>query len=821
MVRKKRRRPRDLQPKQAQNEAQFQEKREAERKLRREKFRLEAAQQRLRQRIEKEFNDFEKQKNRFERRKALLVERAALPVSQRQEHVIDTLLKHRAVIVVGETGSGKTTQLPQFVLKDERLVRPGQAVAVTQPRRVAAMSVARRVAEEAGVVLGSTVGYKVRFDDRTLLAPIRESMHAKQLTPLEHQTRLAFFTDGMLLREMMRDPLLSRFDMVVLDEAHERTIATDVLFGLLRRLLRERANLRVVVMSATLDASYFARFLAPSFYSDSNVRTAPILRIKGRTYPVDVMYLRQTPSDYLAAAVDCVMQAHVRFENDNCDFLVFLPGQDDIEAAERLLKARAKLLPVAEGGISSILPLPLFASLPPAQQQRVFEAAPPNTRKVVLATNIAETSLTIAGVGVVIDAGKAKRRAVISLGKNASSLETLQVENISQAEAWQRSGRAGRERPGVCFRLYSQDDFLDMRSAQLPELLRGSLAQTALSLLALGVNDPPKFDWLDSPKNSTWRNALMQLLSLGAIDTQRNLTKRGATMAALPVDPRLARFLCAAADFVHEPSEDEAVLCDPFHANAFIRDAVTVASMLSLDGAGVFVSPLQQREAADAARAALAHESGDHLTLLRVWRRFVRAGNAHNAMHDDYDDQEEQQTQKDYDEEEDSMTMDTSRNARQARQRWCRQHFVSYRALRRAADVRHQLLQLCQRFDWFLPEGDSEPDASSDIRRQRDLLILQAMLAGFASQTAELTGGRKYRPRGRVTSSLSVSLHPSSSLASGRSPPLVLYTELVHTTRAYMRQCSAVKREWLLDPRIGDGRYFVTAEDSAGRSDRA
>lgn len=516
--------------------------------------------------------------------------RNALPIARYRNLIIDTVRKHRAVVLVGETGSGKTTQVAQYLYEDGMLDAPPKApksssgtgsdphvwrgpkaIVVTQPRRVAAITVARRIAAEMGTSIrpgGATssdrdtnkrwknkeglVGYSVRFDDTT--------------TP---STRLKLATDGMLLREAQMDPLLSRYSVVILDEAHERSLSTDVLFGVVHRAMQRRPDLKVVVMSATLDTSLFERFFKP-------LGSVAKLAIPGRTYPVDVYYAPEPVESYVDAAVTTVLQVAIEKGTEEGDILVFLPGQDDIEDMESMLtakapaletlskkmaeglslaealmeeeenpgnehdpateallastgKAKGKKKPSAESSSASVPPSilqlsihPLYASLAQEAQLSAFEPAPPGKRKVILATNIAETSVTINGIRVVIDTGKVKIRSFSGTSGGSGSVtgvESLQVADVSQAQAIQRTGRAGREAPGECYRLYTEMDYLKLAPQTVPEIARSSLASVLLQLLGMGLkgSEALRFPWLEPPPPAALRRALILLRDLKAI----------------------------------------------------------------------------------------------------------------------------------------------------------------------------------------------------------------------------------------------------------------------------------------------------------------
>jgi len=416
-----------------------------------------------------------------------------------RERLIDAVKKSPVLIVIGETGSGKTTQIPQFLL-DAGLAGPSTGViACTQPRRVAAVTVAQRVAQERGVEVGTEVGYTVRFDDCT-----------------SSRTRLKYMTDGMLLREAMLDPHLKRYRAVILDEAHERTVATDVLLGLLKEARAARgADFRLLVMSATLDAAGFQAYFP-------GARAA---YVEGRLHPVDIMYTMKPQESYLDAAITAALQLHC--DEGPGDALVFLTGQDEIQSAERLIRERAAALP-SDSRRLQLEVVPMYAALPPEAQMRAFAPAPEGTRKIVLSTNIAETSITIPGVRYVIDSGFVKMRAY-----NAHlGAACLEVAPVSKAQARQRSGRAGREAAGRCFRLYTEDAFSQLTATTEPEIKRANLAAVVLQLKSLGIEDILSFDFMDPPPKAALLRALELLYALGALDVKGQLTSPLGTHAS-------------------------------------------------------------------------------------------------------------------------------------------------------------------------------------------------------------------------------------------------------------------------------------------------
>eukprot|EP00850_Spirogloea_muscicola_P021881 SM000266S09826 [mRNA] locus=s266:110340:113616:+ [translate_table: standard] len=499
--------------------------------------------------------------------------RRTLPVWQQKQEFLDMLAKHQIIVLVGETGSGKTTQIPQFVC-ESGFGSAKKQVACTQPRRVAAMSVSRRVADEMDVVIGEEVGYSIRFEDCS--GP---------------KTVLKYLTDGMLLREAMTDPLLERYKAIVLDEAHERTLATDVLFGLLKEVLKNRPDLKLVVMSATLEAEKFQ-----GYFLD-----APLMKVPGRLHPVEIFYTPEPERDYLEAAIRTVVQIHI-CEGPG-DILVFLTGEEEIEDACKKINKEAQNLGDQVGPVKVV---PLYSTLPPAMQQKIFEPAPapvkeggPPGRKIVVSTNIAETSLTIDGIVFVIDPGFAKQKVY----NPRIRVESLLVSPISKASAHQRAGRAGRTQPGKCFRLYTERSFQkDLQEQTYPEILRSNLANVVLTLKKLGIDDLVHFDFMDPPAPETLMRALELLNYLGALDDEGNLTKLGELMSEFPLDPQLSKMLVVSPDFN----------CS--------NEILSITAMLSVPNC--FLRPREAQKAADEAKARFAHIDGDHLTLLNVYHAF-------------------------------------------------------------------------------------------------------------------------------------------------------------------------------------------------------
>ncbi|HQG70101.1 MAG TPA: ATP-dependent RNA helicase HrpA, partial [Rhodoglobus sp.] len=450
-----------------------------------------------------------------------------LPVSQRRDDIADALRANQVIIVAGATGSGKTTQLPKILLELGK-----RSIGHTQPRRIAARTIAERVAQELGQEVGGLVGYQVRFTDR--VGP---------------QTRIKLMTDGILLNEIHRDRDLKKYDAIIIDEAHERSLTVDFLLGYLKQLLPRRPDLTVVITSATIDPESFARHFA-----DASGAPAPIIEVSGRTYPVEIRYrplvaealeaedadldkLDQQNSvadrDYLQGINDALDE--LAREGDG-DVLVFLSGENEIRDAEDAIRGR-----ISAGSMTAGTEvLPLYGRLSAADQHRVFETSrtPGVRRRVVLATNVAETSLTVPGIRYVIDAGTAR----ISRYSVRSKIQRLPIEAISQASANQRSGRSGRTSDGIAIRLYSEEDFARRPEFTEPEILRTNLAAVILQMISLGLGDIASFPFLQPPDSRGIKDGLDLLKELGAVEEMR-ITRIGKQLTQLPLDPRLARMV--------------------------------------------------------------------------------------------------------------------------------------------------------------------------------------------------------------------------------------------------------------------------------------
>ncbi|XP_061559339.1 ATP-dependent RNA helicase DHX33 isoform X2 [Phycodurus eques] len=522
-------------------------------------------------------------------------------------------------------------------------------------------------------------------------------------------------TDGMLLREAIGDPLLLRYTVVVLDEAHERTVHTDVLFGVVKKAQRRRKELgkiplKVIVMSATMDVDLFSEYFNKS----------PVLYLEGRQHHIQIFYTKQAQSDYLQAALVTVFQIHQEAPPSH-DILVFMTGQEEIEALARTCRDVAKHLPDNCGPMAVV---PLYASLPPTQQLRVFQAAPKGCRKVILSTNIAETSVTISGIKYVVDTGMVKAKRF----NPDSGLEVLAVQRVSKAQAWQRAGRAGREDSGICYRLYTEQEFDHLIPTTVPEIQRCNLASVMLQLMALGIQDVMNFDFMSKPSPEAICFAVAHLELLGAVDRNNGqvaLTALGKKMSSFPLEPRYAKTILLSPDY------------------SCSEEILSIVSLLSVDT--VLYNPPARREEVLAVRKKFMSSEGDHMTLLGIYRAFKKvSGN------------------KD----------------------WCRENFVNSRNMGLVKDVQGQLREICLKLNLKLESCGAD---TGKVRR----CLAHAMFIN----AAELQADGSYLA---LDSRQSVAIHPSSVLFQAK-PAYVVFNELLHTSRCYMRDLCLVDADWLLD----------------------
>ena len=709
------------------------------------------------------------QSNLDKKQRALARQRSLLPIWSYTSHIrLSFQLGRDVMLLVGETGSGKSTQVPQYLLSEPWC---RNQIAVTQPRRVAAISLARRVADEMNSHLGtsspdSKVGYSVRFDYNCSPA-----------------TRIKYLTEGMLMQELLRDPWLTKYSAVVVDEVHERSVNVDLILAFLRKIVtsdkrgRKGVPLKVAVMSATTDIESIFHFFDCGFdrslqgqhtsqssnqpisgttigpksdsswdgFSDSDQdpgrelkqvtsRHISTCHVEGRQHPVDIFYLSEPCHDYLEESFNTVKKIN-RAEPIPGDILVFVTGQDTVEALESLLK---KYVLDLEPEVPKLLVLPLFAALPRTAQQAIFQPTPTQIRKIIVATNVAETSVTIPGVRYVVDSGLAKVKEY----RSQLDLESLLVKPISKSSAIQRAGRAGREAPGKCYRLYTERDYLAFDQNTVPEILKSDLATSVLNMKARGVDDVTNFPLLSRPNLESTKQALINLYRLGTLDEKGAITTAGKQMARLPIPPPMSRAIVSAVE-----TRNPGILLDTIDI---------VAALAGADRPFLPIDTEEKREEAQEARKSLFRREGDHLTCLA-------AVQAYAAEHAD-------------------------------RTTWCKNHFVSHRAMRSIMDARKQLRALCAQQKMLDRSAieDSDRESRFTATPEQATQLLKCFMKGFAANTARLMPDGSYR---KCEGNHIVAIHPSSVLW-GKRVEAIMYTESVFTQRNYARSVSAVQLDW-------------------------
>lgn len=627
-----------------------------------------------------------------------------LPVSQAREEIMRQVREHAVVIVCGDTGSGKTTQLPKMLLEMGCGIRG--RIGCTQPRRLAAVSMAKRVADELGVPLKGTVGYQVRFD---------ESFSA--------QTSIKFMTDGILLAEMPHDRLWMQYDALIIDEAHERSLNIDFILGCLKRLLEQRADLKVVISSATLDAERFSAFF----------NGAPIVRVEGRRFPVEDFYLPPNDEDedlerQVLRGIDWITDVDAAG-----DVLVFLPGEREIHDVAELLRGR-------RWAHTEILPL--YARLSLSEQQKVFTVG--GRRRIVLSTNVAETSLTIPAIRYVVDSGLVR----LLRFDPRFQVERLQLEMVSQASANQRRGRCGRVCDGICIRLYARETLEESEAFTPPEIQRTSLADVILRMKVSALPDLEEFPFIDPPRVALIREGYRTLMEIGALDEGRQLTRLGRALGRFQADPRIARMIVQG------------------YREGCLEDVLTVTSALSIQDPRE--RPPDQREKADQAQRVWRDARSDFMTLLNLWK--------------DWQGLKERSV------------------SNSGRRRFCREHFLSMRRMMEWENLRREWSEQAGQLDWAAwgihpAERDAEGERSGKERtteERRYAAIHRSILSGIPMQIGEKDEGSAFRG----TRDRAFVLFPGSSVF-GRPPPWLMAFELVETTRLYARQAAAFSPEWV------------------------
>ncbi|KAF8311086.1 ATP-dependent RNA helicase Prh1, partial [Clavulina sp. PMI_390] len=672
------------------------------------------------------FGPTQNNKKVMQKAAALLEQRRQLPIWKGKESLKQAVKNNDTIVILGETGSGKTTQVPQF-LYEGGFAEHG-IIGITQPRKVAATSLATRVAAEQGTSLGQRVGYSVRFDDKS-----------------SEDTAIKYLTDGMLMRELLSDHLLSQYSVIIIDEAHERSLRTDLLLSSLKTIQKERNSpstdatvedpkgkqrqrdsvpLKVIIMSATLDAERFSKF-----FND-----AKIFYVQGRQHAVK-MYFSETPQeDITDSALQTLFQIHM--QQPAGDVLVFLPG---MPSRFHLTEHKNSI-----GNPVNVQICPLYAALPQHLQNRVFQTTPPNTRKIVLATNIAETSITIPGIKYVIDTGLCKEKQWVVAKNRGSGLEALVTKPISRSSAQQRAGRAGREGPGTCFRLFTEEAFKEMSEAALPEIQRCNLSFAVLQMKYLG-QDPITADYMDRPRTENIKHSLQVLLHLEALTQKGTISPLGKSIAQFPLDPPQARSLLASKE------------------NNCTAETIIILSLLSTSGT-VLLDPssADMRDSVKDIRSKFRHSSGDHLTLLNIFRTYDEILQGTGAG-----------------------TVAGKGGAYFAAKQWCEAHFINERALKEAKDISKQLASICEK------QGlDPHSTCGDDTDR-----VLRTLLTGSYQYCAFLTPEGTYQ---QVYDRQPVKIFPSSTVFQ-RKAPAIMYSELVMTTAPYARTVSVVQPAWVVD----------------------
>ena len=621
-----------------------------------------------------------------------------LPITGRRAEIVDAVRKSQVVIISGETGCGKSTQIPKMCLEAGRGGRG--RIGCTQPRRIAAVTIAARIAEERGEPLGRSVGYKIRFDDRT-----------------SRDTRIKILTDGMLLAETQSDPRLLEYDTLIVDEAHERSLNIDFLLGIIKTLLPARPELKLIVTSATLDLEKFRRAFDG----------APLLEVGGRMYPVEVEYRPPDAgdaedADYVdlaADAVDELMRGRSRG-----DILVFMPTEQDILETCEILEGRKY------AGVSV---LPLYARLPSSQQGRVYSVQGP---KIVVATNVAETSLTIPGIAYVVDTGLAR----ISQYLPGARVQSLPIRPVSKSSADQRKGRCGRVRKGVCIRLYSEEDYEARPPFTAPEILRSNLAEVILRMIDLKLGDPLTFPFVDRPNPKNVEDGYETLVELGAIRREGGeplLTERGRIMARMPLDPRVSRILLEARD------------------EGCLREAAVIASALSIRDPRE--RPPEKAAQADAMHAPFRDPDSDFLTLLNIWERY----------HGDFEEL----------------------HGLNRKRKFCRDHFLSFSRMREWTFVHAEVLDILR--ELRISAGSARP-ASAARTRESYAALHRSVAAGYLSNIAV----HKDRNLYTAAHGREATMFPGSSLY-GKNATWIVAAEMVRTSRLFARVAARIEGSWL------------------------
>ncbi|XP_050517230.1 probable ATP-dependent RNA helicase DHX35 isoform X1 [Diabrotica virgifera virgifera] len=632
---------------------------------------------------------------------SIQTQRQRLPIFNNRNHILYLLEKYQTLILIGETGCGKSTQIPQYMIEAEW---PGQ-IGVCEPRRVAAISLANRVADETGtLVQQDTVGYAVRFD------------------ACYNKPKIKYMTEGILLREMMSDPLLKGYSAIMLDEAHERSLYTDILMGLMKKILKRRKDLRLIVASATLDAKELQDFFNNNTTDDKKNDTAVIMSVEGRQFPVEIFYVAEPVPCYVQASVDSVLK--INASKATGDILVFLTGQEEVDRAVRLLNEHANLIEESRKK-ENMMVLPMYGSLPHHEQLKVFKPPPNGYRKVVVATNVAETSVTIPGIVHVIDCGFVK----LKWYNTETHTDSLVVLPISKSSAAQRAGRAGRVRSGNVYRLYTEEEAAKLADNTPPEMVRSNLTYAVLQIKALGIANLLKFSFPSPPPIENLKSALEILYALDAIDIDGELTKPiGYNMAEFALDPLYSKVLLSSGDF------------------GCSEEILTIIAMLQVET--VFTKPTSGNSIIRARiqKRLFEVEEGDLITYLNVFNGFIQS---------------------------------------EMSQGFCHKNFLSYKSLKRVVEIRKRLEKMMRSYG--IP-------IESCIRSTET--IRKCLVKGLFPNAAYLHHSGVYKT---IRGDIELFVHPDSVLYTMPQPQWILFCQVVHTTKLYMRDLTVIESDWLLE----------------------
>ncbi|CAF0862566.1 unnamed protein product [Brachionus calyciflorus] len=666
-------------------------------------------------------NEFEIAKYNKHSDLSLEVQRKQLPIFKYKNQILYALETHRVVVVVGETGSGKSTQLPQY-LWENGWADSKHSICVTEPRRIATINLAKRISDEKCCVLGQEVGYAIRFEDC--------------YTP--GLTKIKFVTDGLLIRELMQNPLLPQYSVIILDEVHERNVNTDIVIGLLKKVMKKREDLKLIVCSATVDAEEIKLYFdeGEKKANKTNLSTC-IISVEGRYYPIEISYLTEPCDNYIKACVTTSIGIHIDQQDNEGDILIFLTGQDEVdEAVSALIEKATDLKNYKKKNLKKLWILPLYGSLPVSEQLKVFERTPKSCRKIIVSTNIAETSLTINGIVFVVDSGFMKLKAYDSrLGS-----ESLITVPCSKSSANQRAGRAGRYRSGKAYRMYPESEYDKMKQHTPPEMQRCDLSSVIIQLKALGIDNVCKFDFLSPPPSKNLINTLELLHALESLDHNSKLTTPlGFQMAEFPLNPIYSKALLSSEKF------------------GCTQEMLTIIAMLQVQH--VFITPSGRKIQADKSKLKFAATEGDHITLLNVFKSF----------------------------------QDKLSKNKKSTPGWCQSNFLNFKSLVRANQIREQLSLILKKF---------KIDVKTSCGDRTEPVLKCLCTAFFANAArAHYSGDYKHLKSNvplRVHPSSVINLY----LANVDQPPpkYVIYNDIVQSKATYLiRDLSVIDSAWLYE----------------------